>query len=100
MENYLPDDEIEAWELERSNIPYSNIKTIKELAIQLRHCVAHFDIKFEPNDEQQIDKLIFSDNKYGKGVIAEFGIDDFKKFVESLANTLVKNAKQRLEQKC
>lgn len=94
LDKFLPNDRLENWGIKKC-VLNPDIKTIKELAIQLRHCIAHFDIEFGSDDERQIDKLIFKDSLKAKGTIAEFGTGDFKIFVELLADVMIKNAKRR-----
>jgi hypothetical protein len=94
LKKFLPNDRIEDWGLKRERIKDSEINTIKELSIKLRNSVAHFDIEFGSNDEKTIDKVFFKDSLNKKGIIAEFDIDDFKIFVELLADTLLKNAEK------
>lgn len=94
LDMYLPNERIETWGL-RSSVKDESIKTIKQLAKQLRHCIAHFDVEFGSTNEKVIDKVIFKDTAEQKGVIAEFSINDFKIFVELLAEILVTNAKKR-----
>jgi len=96
LDKYLPNERLEEWGIKKC-VLYPEIKTVKELAIQLRHCIAHFDIEFGSDNERQIDKLIFKDSQKSKGTIAEFGIEDFKVFVELLADFMIKNAKKRNE---
>ncbi len=56
----MPNERIENWGL-RISVKDENIKTIKQLTIQLRHCIAHFDIEFGSNNEKEIDSVIFKD---------------------------------------
>ncbi|WP_028982083.1 HEPN family nuclease [Sporocytophaga myxococcoides] len=94
LKKFLPNDRIEEWYLGGS-VKDDTILTIKDLAIQLRHCIAHADFEFGSDNERQIDKVIFKDTKEKKGVIAEFRIDDFKSFIELISEAMIENARKR-----
>jgi len=95
--HYLPNENITfltSLGIDILHIKYTEIKTIKDLATQLRHCLAHFDIKFTDNGTYKIQNIVFEDNQEKKGVIAEFTLLEIKILVKCLAVNMIENYKK------
>lgn len=71
----------------------SEITTVKDLVVQMRHCVAHFSIRIESeNDELLIDKIVFYDEERGPGyIVATFKAPELLPFVRYYADWLKSN---------
>lgn len=71
----------------------SKITTVKDLVIQMRHCVAHFSIRIESkNNDFLIDKIVFYDDERGPGyIVATFKATELLPFVRYYADWLKSN---------
>lgn len=90
--NYLPNKRIEElgnWGLARSQIFIRDIKGLKDLMIQLRHAIAHFDISFEADSNNSIQAIIFSNTEKHQGEFAKFDSASLKGVVENIAKYLL-----------
>ncbi len=69
------------------------ITTVKDLVIQMRHCVAHFSIRIESeNDEFLINRIVFYDEERGAGyIVATFKATELLPFVRYYADWLKSN---------
>lgn len=74
-----------------------DIKTLKELVVSLRHCVAHFSIKINSQtDDYLIDEIVFYDNQKGEGYeVATFRASELLPFIRYYAHYLLYNLKER-----
>jgi hypothetical protein len=75
----------------------SDFTTVKDLAIALRHCVAHFSIKVESETaEFLVDKIIFYDDQKSPGyIVATFRAKELQPFVRYYASWLMSNIQTR-----
>lgn len=74
----------------------TEITTLKDLIISLRHSLAHFDIAFQSNNEEfLIDEIIFKDYKKAKNyVVATFKPIELLSFLRYYGGWLIKNIKE------
>lgn len=71
----------------------SEITSVKDLVVQMRHCVAHFSIRIESeNDKFLIDRIVFYDGERGAGyIVAAFKAPELLPFVRYYADWLKSN---------
>ncbi|WP_367331079.1 HEPN family nuclease [Sphingobacterium multivorum] len=71
------------------------ITDLKTLVVQLRHCVAHFNIDFESDDDNfLINRILFKDTEAGSDVlIASFVPEELLNFIRYYGNWIVSNLK-------
>ncbi|WP_295793959.1 HEPN family nuclease [Mucilaginibacter sp.] len=67
--------------------------TVKDLAIALRHCVAHFSIKVESvTPAFLVDNIVFYDNQKAPGyIVATFKANELQPFVRYYGSWLLSN---------
>jgi hypothetical protein len=74
----------------------SDIRTLHDLIVKLRHSVAHFDIKFMSYDERNlIDEIIFNDSENDANYeIIKFKANELLPFVNYYSKLLLENIKK------
>jgi hypothetical protein len=95
LNTYLPNQRIELvnhWGLSKKQIADPDIKTVKELMLKLRNCVAHFQVSFENDENNNIQELIFLDEKNGE--VARFKVTELREIINNIATKLLENYKQ------
>ena len=95
--SYLPKNRLNQELLNEMGIFNSKInddlKSLKDLIIEIRHSVAHFNIEFKSDNENfTIDKIIFKDDVGNPpNVIAEFYPSELYNFIQYYGNWIIKN---------
>ena len=75
----------------------TDITDLKDLIIALRHTIAHFDISFESDNQEEflIDKIVFKDREKGENyVVASFIPSELLNFIRYYGGWLVNNIRQ------
>ncbi|UTN02813.1 HEPN family nuclease [Flavobacterium bizetiae] len=74
----------------------TDITTLKDLIISLRHSLAHFDISFQSNNSDfLIDDIIFKDHKKAENyIVATFKPAELLSFIRYYGWWLIKNLKE------
>ena len=73
-----------------------DIKKLKELIIELRHSIAHFDIKVESHNKKYlIDEIVFMDNINSRVYeIVRFKANELLPFIKYYSSWLMDNLKK------
>ncbi|WGQ13782.1 HEPN family nuclease [Sphingobacterium faecium] len=97
---FLPNDRLTIGLLKDMGIKESqinsNIKDLRSLVIQLRHCIAHFDISFESEgDDFLINKILFKDEENGAEIlVASFIPEELLSFIRYYGNWVIYNIRK------
>jgi len=94
---YLPNDRLNS--KLKSNMGIINstfnheITELQHLIIAMRHCIAHFNISFESNNEEfLIDRIVFKDKEKGEDyIVATFEPNELLGFIRYYADWLLRN---------
>ena len=73
------------------------VTELKSLIIALRHTIAHFDISFESDDQEEflIDKIVFKDRDKGENyIVVSFIPAELLSFIRYYATWLISNIRK------
>lgn len=101
--SYLPKDRLNDDLKRNMGIVHSTfnpeIIELRQLIIAMRHCIAHFDLKFESNDEEfLIDRIVFNDKEKGEDyIVATFKPNELLGFIRYYGTWLLSNIRNHKE---